>query len=92
MKRQLLSGLLALVLVMTGCSGAGSPAGTKEAEAAQETTQEAEEVAAQEATQGVRRKRIRPLQKEQRRSRPRRESAASPHPSLSRLSRRMGTL
>ena len=42
MKRQLLSGLLALVLVMTGCSGAGSPAGTKEAETTQETTQEAE--------------------------------------------------
>ena len=51
MKRQLLSGLLALVLVMTGCSGAGSPAGTKEAETTQETTQEAEEIAAQEATQ-----------------------------------------
>ena len=42
MKRQLLSGLLALVLVMTGCSGAGSSAGTKEAETTQETTQEAE--------------------------------------------------
>lgn len=51
MKRQLLSGLLAVALLMTGCSGAGNPAGTKEAGTTQAITQEAEETAAQEATQ-----------------------------------------
>lgn len=51
MKRQLLSGLLAVVLLMTGCSGGSNPAGTKEAGRTQDITQEAGETASQEATQ-----------------------------------------
>ena len=50
MKRQLLSSLLAVVLLMTGCSGGSNPAVTKEAETAQDITQE-EEAAAPETTQ-----------------------------------------
>ena len=51
MKRQLLSGLLAVVLLMTGCSGGSNSAGTKETGTTQDITQEAEETASQEATQ-----------------------------------------
>lgn len=51
MKRQLLSGLLAAVLLMTGCSGGSNPAGTKEAGTTQGITQEAEETTSQQATQ-----------------------------------------
>ena len=51
MKKQLISGFLAVVLLMTGCSGGSNPAGTKEAETTQDITQEAEETAASEATQ-----------------------------------------
>lgn len=51
MKRQLLSGLLAVVLLMTGCSGGSNPAGTKEAGTTQGITQETEETASPQATQ-----------------------------------------
>ena len=52
MKKQIFAGLLAVVLSITGCGGS-SPAGNKDAESAQGTTQAAVQEAEQSAAQGV---------------------------------------
>ena len=53
MKKQIFASLLAAVLLMTGCTGGSSPAGNKDAESAQGTTQAAVQEAEQSAAQGV---------------------------------------
>ena len=52
MKKQIFASLLAVVLSITGCGGS-SPAGNKDAESAQGTTQAAVQEAEQSAAQGV---------------------------------------